>query len=143
MPPSSSHPIDETSYGIIPLRLGKEGWDVLLVQSQHHFWGLPKGHPEPNETPKQTAARELKEETGLEIVRFFPNMSFEENYTFFRGGRRVHKRVLYFPAQVAGEVVLQVKEMSQSAWVSLKGAEELATYPEMKSILRKAYTEIA
>ena len=33
-------------------------------------WGLPGGHLEPKEDMKQTARRELKEETGLEAVEF-------------------------------------------------------------------------
>lgn len=38
---------------------------VLLIQSYNKFWGLPKGHIEPNESLKQCAIRETLEETGI------------------------------------------------------------------------------
>ena len=38
---------------------------LLVVQTYHAFVGLPKGGREKNETLRQTALRELKEETGI------------------------------------------------------------------------------
>jgi mutator protein MutT len=43
---------------------------VLLVRRKHApfagLWSLPGGKAEPNETPRETAMRELREETGIE-----------------------------------------------------------------------------
>ncbi len=38
---------------------------TLFVQSYHKYWGPPKGRMEKGETYRETALRELKEETGL------------------------------------------------------------------------------
>lgn len=44
---------------------------LLLVRSaagdQKGKWGPPAGHLEPGETPEETAIRETKEETGLDV----------------------------------------------------------------------------
>src|SRR3990167_2517762 len=41
--------------------------EFLIVQhSGHHRWVLPKGWIDPGETKEQTAAREVKEEAGVE-----------------------------------------------------------------------------
>src|SRR3990167_4094450 len=41
--------------------------EFLIVQhSGHHRWVLPKGWIDPGETRQQTAAREVKEEAGIE-----------------------------------------------------------------------------
>lgn len=44
---------------------------LLLVKSaggdQKGKWGPPAGHLEPGETPEETAIRETKEETGLDV----------------------------------------------------------------------------
>lgn len=40
---------------------------ILLVQSRGNLWGSPKGSKEVNETIKECAIREVREETGLLI----------------------------------------------------------------------------
>jgi len=45
-----------------------ESTDILLERrSDNGMWGLPGGGVEPGETVMQTAVREVKEETGLDI----------------------------------------------------------------------------
>lgn len=45
------------------------GDKILLTQSYNKFWGIPKGHVEPFDVSvKECAERELREETGLEVV---------------------------------------------------------------------------
>lgn len=39
--------------------------EILLIQDAKDRWTIPKGHIEEGETSKQTAEREIKEETGL------------------------------------------------------------------------------
>ena len=39
----------------------------LLIQQKAGHYGFPKGHVEKNETEVETAIREIKEETGLEV----------------------------------------------------------------------------
>lgn len=55
--------------GVLILRDGK----VLLGRRRgshgEGHWAPPGGHPDPGETPEATAAREVREETGLRIVR--------------------------------------------------------------------------
>jgi NADH pyrophosphatase NudC (nudix superfamily) len=48
----------EQTIVIVPTRRGAQGQRVL---------GLPKGHVDPGETPEQAAAREVREEAGVEI----------------------------------------------------------------------------
>ncbi len=43
--------------------------EILLIQDAKDRWTIPKGHIEEGESAKQTAEREIKEETGLKKVR--------------------------------------------------------------------------
>ena len=57
---------EPTSGGIV-FRHGQKGdIEILLIQDAKDRWTIPKGHIEKGETPKQTAEREIKEETGLQ-----------------------------------------------------------------------------
>ena len=40
-----------------------------MIQDSKNRWTIPKGHIEPGETAKQTAIREIGEESGLHHVR--------------------------------------------------------------------------
>jgi len=127
----------ERSFGIIPLRLVENKWETLLVKHQKGHWAFPKGHPEPNESPQDTASRELKEETGLQVTQFFPLDSLKEFYIFKREGTLVEKHVTYFLAEVEGEVTLQIEELEDFRWISLQEAAKLATFPETKNLPQK------
>lgn len=48
---------------------------IVCIQSCSRKWGFPKGSSEANETLKQTATREVQEETGLLIK---PNELYDE-----------------------------------------------------------------
>jgi 8-oxo-dGTP pyrophosphatase MutT (NUDIX family) len=126
----------EESFGIIPLIREKGHWSVFLIQLKHgRYWGFPKGHPELNETPKQTAVRELKEETNLDVIRYLQEDSLSEQYHFTAEKRHIFKRVEYFVAEVAGEIILQKQEVQSGLWVPFSSAIEKVTHSEGKSIL--------
>lgn len=59
---------EPTAGGIVYRKNGK-GIEILLIQDAKDRWTIPKGHIEEGEVAKDTAAREIKEETGLEKVR--------------------------------------------------------------------------
>jgi ADP-ribose pyrophosphatase YjhB (NUDIX family) len=53
--------------------------EILLIQDAKDRWTIPKGHIEENESPKQTAEREINEETGLknlEILNWLGKINF-------------------------------------------------------------------
>lgn len=65
----------------------------LLVETYYQHLGFPKGGQEPGETLAQTAVRELKEETGIELeeqlVSRLRRFSYGGSTTYF-----------YFPFQI-------------------------------------------
>jgi len=128
------------SYGIIPMRNGLHGWEVLVVFHRKGFWGFPKGHSENLETHQQAAERELFEETGLKVVRYLSEQEFIEHYQFTHKGQRIDKRVTFFVAEVNGELNLEADELSDAHWLPLQQVHQELTYPESQAIIRRVQT---
>ena len=65
--PAIQEIVREPTAGGIVYRLSKDKTDIeiLLIQDSKGRWTIPKGHIEPGETAKQTAVREIGEESGL------------------------------------------------------------------------------
>jgi len=63
------------------------------------YCGFPKGHVEPGETEKETALREVREETGLEVVLLEGFRQIDE-HSLTREGRPDDKKTnVYFLAE--------------------------------------------
>ena len=128
----------DESFGVIPLVRAEGDWNVFLIQHAHgRYWGFPKGHAEPNESPQQAALRELKEETNLDHLRWLSPEPFVESYSFIFEGKRVFKKVFYFVAEVTGTVSLQPEEIQDGVWLPVSEARERLTHREGKAILAK------
>jgi bis(5'-nucleosidyl)-tetraphosphatase len=131
---NSEEEINERSYGIIPVAFRFLGLSLLIVQHRSGAWLFPKGKAEQEETYRQTAQRELKEETGLEIERWLDFGPFREQYQFFRKGKKISKEVLYFPAFVYGDLKLQHEELRSARWELVEAVPDAVTFLEMKKI---------
>ena len=112
---------------------------VLLVKQTEGFWGFPKGHVEENETEEETAAREVKEETNVD-VEIQSGKKYVEKYTLPNGNP---KEVVFFLAKkIGGEEIKQDDEISELKWCTFSEAMETLTYDNTKKLLKKAIKDI-
>jgi ADP-ribose pyrophosphatase YjhB (NUDIX family) len=82
--------VRETTSGGIVFRHNAQGKvEILLIKDAKNRWTIPKGHVEPGEEPKQTAEREIREETGLQDMKMY-NWLGKVNFRY----RRAHTLVL-------------------------------------------------
>jgi 8-oxo-dGTP pyrophosphatase MutT (NUDIX family) len=127
----------ERSYGVLAV---KEGGLVLVIQQVNgNHWTFCKGHKHCRETDRETAVRELREETNLEVGRFLDDEVYVQEYTFSRrkSSAAITKQVYFFLAEVAGTLALQKREVKAAKWLHLADAEAQLTYKEDKELLRR------
>jgi ADP-ribose pyrophosphatase YjhB (NUDIX family) len=78
---------ETTSGGIIFRHSEKNGeLEILLIKDAKNRWTIPKGHVEEGEEPQDTAAREIREETGLQEMEVYNwlgkvNFRYRRNHT--------------------------------------------------------------
>ncbi len=78
---------------------------LLKPKKESIYWDFPKGNIEKEEDPLKTAQREVKEETGLINLQFFPQFKEKVSYFYRKGRDLVSKEVIFFLAQALnGEV---------------------------------------
>jgi len=108
--------------------------EVLLIHHNAGHWDFPKGHVEEGETDVQTAIREVKEETNIDV-------EVNEKYRYtteYSPKEDVMKEVVYFLAKnISDDKEAQLEEVSEVKWVKIKDAIEKITYDTSKEILAK------
>lgn len=95
---------------------------------------------EVQETPLQTAKREVFEETGLSDINILPNIYFDHYYSFSdRQGGLINKRVGFFIGEVYHDtVILQKTELKNFCWKNIDKAMHILTFESDRNILNKA-----
>jgi 8-oxo-dGTP pyrophosphatase MutT (NUDIX family) len=132
-----------TSAGGVVHRMAPAGTEIALVHRlKPALWALPKGTPQAGETLEETALRETREETGLEVEIEQPISSIR--YFFVRGRTRFAKTVHFFLMRpVGGDLSLHDHEFDEVRWWPLEEAIELVTYPTERSVLERAAALLA
>ncbi len=127
----------EKCYGIVPLKKTETGYEVFLITHRIGHTSFPKGHAEENESYKESAERELFEETGLSVSEYLSENTFLESYKIQRNGRQILKTVIYFAAIVEGDVKLQEEEIESGAFYEIRDAFNKITYTPGKEVLKQ------
>ena len=124
----------EKSCGCIIIKNGK----VLLIQQTEGHWGFPKGHMELGETEIETAKREVKEETNID-VEINKDKRYVLEYTTDKG---IFKEVVLFIAKkINGDERYQVSEIKTMEWLTYKDAIDRITYDNTRELLKRVLRE--
>ena len=127
--------IKEKSCGAIIYMIKGRQPLFLLIQQRAGHYGFPKGHVEKNETEIETARREIKEETNLDVNI---NTNFRE-ITTYSPSLGVMKDVVFFIATPSSlDIKVQETEVACAKWVTYDEAMKLLTHQDNKNLLKKA-----
>ena len=129
------------SAGGVVIRWTDAGPELVLGrryrQRDSAIWSLPKGTPDGDETPEETALREVTEETGLQ-VRIVDTIG-DIHYRFVRDGYRIHKTVHYYLMEpTGGDIADHDHEFEEVRWFGIGEAEAVMRFPTERDILARA-----
>lgn len=129
---------EQFSVGIVVYFKGKEKIEYLLLHYEFGHWDFPKGKIEPGETKQETALRELKEETGLDVDL---EKGFDHSFSYIftdKFGDLVHKTVYFFVGQTETKKIKLSFEHIGFDWLEFEPAFQKLTYKNAKQLLEKA-----
>ncbi len=135
---------EPTAGGIIFRRAVKTNEvEILLIQDAKNRWTIPKGHIEEGETAKDTAEREIREETGLKDMRVL-NWLGKINFRYRRGSSLVLMTTEIFLVQAEGKTEELKPEdwMNGIKWFSANEALDKIEYEDIGKIILLALKKI-
>lgn len=126
------------SAGGVVIRKTAKGYFAILLYKNNH-WVLPKGRIEKGETEKESAIREVYEETKIPVneLKIIAKIG-KSKYIHFQ--TKEPKTVIFFLIETKHKKIFPIKKegFKKAEWFSLKKAVEKATFPGTKEIITKA-----
>ena len=130
----------EVSYGGVVIR----DHDVMVIvpRGRRRVLGLPKGGRNVGESPEETAAREVREETGI-IARVRDRLG-QVDYSYRRGGRRIDNTVHFYLCEFeGGDTSDHDHEVDDARWMPLEEARRRLSYPGERAMIARALSILA
>lgn len=126
----------EPTAGGIVYRRNKGQLEILLIADSKHRWTIPKGHIEEGETPKQTAKREIQEETGLQEMEMLDWLG-KINFRYRRLNVLVLMTTEIFLVEAKGDTdkIVPQEWMTGIKWFPVKDALDKIEYEDIGKLI--------
>ena len=130
-------PLEKSAGAVIFSRADKK-IEYLLLHYQAGHWDFPKGNIEKGEKVEETVKREVKEETGIEDIKFTPGFKESIKYFYKLKGKNIFKIATFLLAETKTKEVKISWEHIGFKWLPYGEVLEQLTFENAKEILKKA-----
>jgi 8-oxo-dGTP pyrophosphatase MutT (NUDIX family) len=125
--------------GVVYRVVGDRIETVLCGRDNPTRWSLAKGTPDQGETLEETAAREVREETGLEVQIQEPIKSIDYWFADRENDIRFHKTVhFYLMVPTGGDTAQHDPEFDVVQWFPYDIALKTLAYANEAEVLKRA-----
>jgi 8-oxo-dGTP pyrophosphatase MutT (NUDIX family) len=131
--------------GGIIFRRKQHAIEIFFIKDPFGRFTFPKGKQELGETLVQTGIREIKEETGLQNLRFIAPVG-RTTFRFRREGSIYEKNVYFFLFEAPSDAQERLTgdgAIWEAAWVKAHQAFAVSSYRNLDRLLSKALRLIA
>jgi len=135
--------VEKSAGAVVFRKEGNKIYYLLLhypsgARTPRNYWDFPKGHIERGEKEIETVKREVKEETGLEDIKFIEGFKKWVKYFFRFQGKTVFKIVIFYLVETKNKNVKISSEHIGYKWLPYEEALEQLLFKNAKEILKKA-----
>ena len=127
--------VKEKSCGAVVIK--KENGEIkfLLIKQHDEYWHFPKGHVEDGETEIDTAIREIKEETNIDVeidsgfrkvISYSPKKGVMKDVVFFIG------------KAISFDLKIDPKELLDAIWVNPGEVKDYLSYQDTIWVFEEA-----
>ncbi len=108
---------------------------LLQLRGDDHFWGLPGGIMEMGETPKETAIREVYEETGYHVELNGYLGDYHNFNKVWPGGDTAHIICFIYTGKIiGGEMVIDGGETLDLKWFNKSNLPDIDAIDHLNAI---------
>ena len=130
-----------TLFSIAAVIEAKDNTILLMREGDlpyHDCWVIPGGYVKPDETVKQAVVREVKEETGLEVI---PKEFLGLYDDFLSEEEPTHHIIAAYKAMVIGGRVIFTREATKYAWMNPEEVIKSDDVPDVFKRIVKDFTK--
>jgi len=140
--PGGARPAEDiqcSAGGVVYKKEGDKYKICIIAKRNFRVWALPKGRVAEGETPKETAVREVMEETG-HLSEIKGKIDQIDYYFYWKDNDTMYHKFVYFYLMPLIKENVQKRDQEADAvrWVMVGEAHKMLTYINEKEVMRKA-----
>jgi 8-oxo-dGTP pyrophosphatase MutT (NUDIX family) len=119
-------------------KAGRQIEIALIAHRKGESWRLPKGRTEPGETLRETALREVYEETGLCAEIISELQPIEYCFWWQEEGQRIRyckKVYFYLMRYLSGDISRHDLEVEDVRWFQIERARQIVAYRQEQEVI--------
>ena len=125
----------EKSCGAVVIKKENDGIKFLIIRQHDDCWHFTKGHVEEGETEEETAIREIKEETNIDVE---VDNNFRRVITYSPREDVIKDVVFFIGKPLSDNIIIDPNELYDAKWEEIDSVKKHFNYKENIYILEEA-----